>query len=181
MKATFRTRSNRLSFEVNAETAVELFGQIADLQEVFDAESKCGICGSADLSYHHRVAQSFEFFELHCICGARFAFGQNKGADKGNLFPKRRAKSASGRYEDLPNGGWSMYTGRQADPDEGNYEPEPTPPPPQQRQTAPQGPPGPPAAQVPPPPRNAPPPAGNRHSADDLPYDQQAPPPRYRR
>ncbi|HEY1494376.1 MAG TPA: hypothetical protein VGF49_07525 [Candidatus Solibacter sp.] len=105
MKALFRTANNRVTFEVDSPTAKELFAQLASIQEVFDAERKCGMpdCGSVDIRYATRERHGFEFFELQCqACRARFCYGQSR--DGANLFPKRYGEQGA-----LPNSGWSRY------------------------------------------------------------------------
>jgi hypothetical protein len=103
MKAEYTSSNGRLKFAVEGATPKDLFGELAGIQEVFDAESRCGCCQSDDIHYRVRVAQKFEFYELVCMgCNARFAFGQSK--DLKNLFPKRREDG-----KNLPNGGWAKY------------------------------------------------------------------------
>ncbi len=105
MKAHFKTPGGRLTFEVEGETIKDLFQEIANLQEVFEADTTCGCCNSTNIKYNFRVADSFSFYELKCQeekCGAAFSFGQNKnGVD---LFPKRTSDGAA-----LPNRGWKVY------------------------------------------------------------------------
>jgi hypothetical protein len=108
MKAEYTSSNGRLKFAVEGATPKDLFGELAGIQEVFDAESRCGCCQSDDIHYRVRVAQKYEFYELVCMgCTARFAFGQSK--DLKNLFPKRRD---DGKI--LPNGGWSKYDANSA-------------------------------------------------------------------
>ena len=103
MKAEYTSSNGRLKFAVEGATPKDLFSELAGIQEVFDAESRCGCCQSDDLHYRVRVAQKYEFYELVCMgCNARFAFGQSK--DLKNLFPKRRDDG-----KNLPHGGWSKY------------------------------------------------------------------------
>ncbi len=110
MKATYTTATGRLSFSVEAQSSKELFGEIASIQEVFDAESHCGMpdCDSGDVHFTIRNSKNgqgkdIQYFELRCMaCGARFSFGQS--TDMKNLFPKRRVDGKM-----LPNGGWSRY------------------------------------------------------------------------
>jgi hypothetical protein len=106
MKAHYKTRSGQLVFEVTAEDPKGLFAQIADLQEVFEAEVVCGLCKGTDIRLNHRKSEDFHFYELLCLaagCHARFAFGQAKQG--GRLFPKR--KDEAGNW--LPNNGWAKY------------------------------------------------------------------------
>ena len=105
MKAVAKGLGGRIAFEVTAETPKDLVAQIADIQEVFDAETACGICGSVNIRLSHRVVESYHFYELACPCGGQFAFGQKKQG--GALFPKRHGEAG----ELLPNGGWKQYRG----------------------------------------------------------------------
>jgi hypothetical protein len=116
MIAKYLTHDRRITFEIEGDSAKAIFTEIAAIQEVFDSEHKCGICGGTDLRFLRRIARKgtkvYEFFHLACrskdergyICGARFDFGQS--TDDEDLFPKRKDKD--GKY--LPNGGWSKYT-----------------------------------------------------------------------
>ena len=105
MKAHLRTRDNRIGFEVEGASQKELFKQLAQIQEVFDAESLCGCCKSINIRFQVRTFDSNEFFELVCdACGARFQFGQAKKTN--TLFPKRKENGHL-----LPNRGWSKWTG----------------------------------------------------------------------
>lgn len=106
MKAILKTAGGRLAFEITGEKVKDVFREIAHVQEIFDAEQKCGICGSPDIRFLARQVEEYDFYELACMrdgCRARFAFGQNKKG--GALFPKR--KDEDGNW--LPNGGWSKY------------------------------------------------------------------------
>lgn len=114
MKAILRTGGGRLSFEITGEKVKDVFKEIAQIQEVFDAESKCGVCGSQDLRFLARRVDKYDFYELQCTkqgCRARFAFGQAK--EGGALFPKRKV---DGKW--LPHGGWAKYQG-EGDGDDG--------------------------------------------------------------
>ena len=127
MKAQCKALGGRITFEVTGETPKDVFAQIGDLMEVFDAEHICGLCNSSDIRLGHRKAGAggvYDYYELRCNhCGAQFSFGQRKQG--GALFPKRRDKDG----KDLPHGGWYQYAG--ADPqdedDPGNYPPAPAP------------------------------------------------------
>lgn len=103
MKAICKALGGRLAFEVNAETPKELFGQVGDIMEIFDAESACGCCQSKNIRPSHRKVKDFDYYDLMCQdCGAQFSFGQRKLG--GGLFPKRRDKDG----HDLANGGWQQ-------------------------------------------------------------------------
>lgn len=125
MKATFII--NQLTFELDAESAIDLFAQVSQIQEIFEAETKCGCCQSESLRYSYREVESFKFYELTCReCTAQFKFGQKK--KDGALFPKR--KDEDGNL--LPNGGWSVYQreeGHQAPARQQQASPKPAPAP----------------------------------------------------
>jgi len=110
MRCKYLTASRQLTFEVEAETQVELFQALASIQEVFDTESACGVCGGKEIRFLHRTAskgtKTFSFHELLCKnpeCRARFEFGQ--AMEGGALFPHRKDKD--GNYK--PNRGWTKY------------------------------------------------------------------------
>lgn len=105
MEAQYKSHNGRLMFKIEGGTQKELFENIADIQEVFESDSVCGMCRSADIHFRVREVQGNKYFELRCgACNAQFAFGQNK--DMKSLFPKR--KDDQGNW--LPNRGWFKYT-----------------------------------------------------------------------
>ena len=115
MELNYRTANGRMTFRLTAETPKEIFQQIAGVQETFEAETACGVCGGEDIKFQRRLAgdkDQYDYFELVCKnveCRARFSFGQS--LDKKNLFPKRtddeKEKGDDGYY--LPNRGWVKY------------------------------------------------------------------------
>lgn len=100
MEAQYRTRDGRLIVKVAGETQKDLFRELARAQETFEAETECGLCKSTDIKFSVRVVDDNEYFELRCVCGATFQFGQHKKG--GSLFPKR--KGEDGKW--LPSRGW---------------------------------------------------------------------------
>jgi hypothetical protein len=94
MKVHYRSANARLVFEIEGATPKALFEKIALLQDVFEAEDKCGQCGSSNIRFRVRsvktqASQDVRYFELRCMdCWAQFDYGQNQ--DTVNLFPKRR-------------------------------------------------------------------------------------------
>ncbi len=125
IEAQYKTANGRLVFKVAADSVKEVFGQVADLASVFEAEQQCGMCSSKNIGYSHRVVskgkQKFDYYELICGgCFARFRFGQLSDGSNG-LFPKR--KDTDGKY--LANHGWGKYQAgghadEDADPDDPN-------------------------------------------------------------
>lgn len=103
----------------NGETHVEVFTQLAKLQEVF-AEQSCGKCTNEELTFTVRKASSgkkeFSYYELRCAnpkCRAKLTYGHGEGDI---LYPKR-FKSEDGQYlrDDndklipLGTNGWLKY------------------------------------------------------------------------
>lgn len=104
MKAHFRTRNNRITFEIEGDTQKALFRGIAELQQVFEADDTCGVCNSADIRFCVRVIEDNEYYELRCqACDGQLSFGQHKKG--GSLFAKRRDKDNN----ILGNRGWYKY------------------------------------------------------------------------
>lgn len=104
MKIHFRVAAG-LSIELEGEDEKGLFEKLAKSQEVFGAESNCGLCESTHLRFRVRVVDKFRFYEINCLeCDGRFSFGQVTEAAGGGLFPKRYDEN---RVR-LPNRGWSL-------------------------------------------------------------------------
>ena len=125
MKARFS--SGLGDFEVEASEIKDLFRQLAVVQEVFGAETRCGVCRSEAIRCQHRKVDDYDFYELVCMaqgCRARFSFGQAKKG--GALFPKR--KDEDGHW--LKNGGWEKYVpqgeAREPEPPRQQDHPAPT-------------------------------------------------------
>jgi hypothetical protein len=102
MEAQYRIRGGSLTIKVEGETQRDIFRELARAAETFEAEAECGICHSPQIRFKVRTMDDNEFFELQCVCGARFEFGQHKKG--GSLFPKRRGENGP-----LPNGGWAKW------------------------------------------------------------------------
>jgi len=98
MIAKFMTRNKQITFEIEADTQVELFQEIASLQEVFDTELVCGLCDS-QIRFQHRIVDGNNYHELVCThpkCRAKFEFGHSK-EQTGKLFPAKKDKQ-TGKY-----------------------------------------------------------------------------------
>ena len=81
----------------------QVFQFLEQVSEVFSHDT-CGCCSGKNVSFGHRTAQGYDFYEVRCTdCGAKFSFGQRR--DGGGLFPK--TKDEKGNL--LPDGGWSVY------------------------------------------------------------------------
>ena len=103
MKAHWRSKSGRLTFEIEGDGHKPLFRGLAEVEEVFGAEEACGLCKSTDIGYRVRKIDENEYFELRCrACGAQFNFGQHKNGR--TLFPKRADENG-----ELPNRGWYKW------------------------------------------------------------------------
>jgi hypothetical protein len=107
MKAHYRSGNGRLTIELEAGSVKDLFAAVAQVSEVFDADSVCGCCESPRIIYRVRDVEGNRFFELYCTepdCGAVLEFGQHRQG--GTLFPKR--KNDQGLK--LASRGWAKFT-----------------------------------------------------------------------
>lgn len=101
MKVTYTV--GNIALEIDADTQVEVFQQLASFQEIF-AETKCGKCSSEDVRYQVRNVDDNLYYEARCTdCGAKLAFGAMKKG--GRLFPRRKDKDGNW----LPDGGWVKW------------------------------------------------------------------------
>ena len=101
MKVTYTV--GNIALEIDADTQVEVFQQLASFQEIF-AETKCGKCGSENIRYQVRNVDENLYYEARCAdCGAKLAFGAMKKG--GRLFPRRKDKDGNW----LPDGGWVKW------------------------------------------------------------------------
>jgi hypothetical protein len=106
MKAHFKSRTGRIVVEVEGASVKALFKEIAQVQEILDADSQCGACGSADIKFRVRTVAENDYYELVCDgCGAALSFGQRRTGD--GLYPKRKTESGP-----VPDRGWVKYLGR---------------------------------------------------------------------
>lgn len=104
MKATYKTRSGRLLFEVNGETPKALFRGIAEIQNIFESDDTCGACNSPNIQFRVRTVDGNDYYDLACLdCSAQLSYGQNK--DGRGLFVKRKDKDGA----PLPNRGWTVW------------------------------------------------------------------------
>lgn len=103
MEAQYKTRNGHLMLRVEGESQKDVFRELARAQEVFEAESECGICKSSQIKFRVRNVEDNEYYEIVCECGATFSFGQHKKG--GTLFAKRKGEDG----KSLPNRGWSKW------------------------------------------------------------------------
>ena len=69
MELHYRTANGRMTFKLTAESPKDLFGQIAGVQETFEAETCCGVCGCDDIRFQLRTTgdkDEFDYYELVC-------------------------------------------------------------------------------------------------------------------
>jgi len=103
MKINYTGNNGRVTVELEGDTQVEIFAQLASFQEVFD-ETECGKCGSENLRFQVRNIEDNLYYELKCMdCGARLSFGALKKG--GGLFPRRKDKEGSW----LSDRGWVKW------------------------------------------------------------------------
>ena len=96
------------TFTVEGETTLDLFKELAALQEAF-SEDKCGKCGKENLKYVWRVSEkdgeTYPYQDLVCqnkTCLAKLHFGVSKKG--GNLYPKRFKTNDKGKTLKDDNG-----------------------------------------------------------------------------
>lgn len=102
MENTMKVRLSfgNLSFELDVQSAKEVFDQVGELQEVFD-QGACGQCGSDNIHLQKREYDGNAYYKMACgKCGATLDFGQRKVG--GGIYAKRKDK------DDRPIGknGW---------------------------------------------------------------------------
>jgi len=108
MTAKLSLLNRRLVIEAGANDPKELFKQLGQVAEIFEADTCCGACGSLEIRPNCRTVDSYDYYSLHCsACGAELTFGQRKD---GGLFAKR--KDDSGNC--LEDNGWRRYKSQRA-------------------------------------------------------------------
>ena len=81
MKVNYTNLSGRINVDIEADTQIEIFEQLAHFQEIFD-ESVCGKCGSENVRFQVRTVEDNLYYELRCMdCGAKLSFGVMKKED----------------------------------------------------------------------------------------------------
>jgi hypothetical protein len=105
MKVTHQV--GKMTVQLEGETQVDLFSQIASFQEVF-GETSCGKCKSEKLRYLVRTNKDDDaFYELRCeSCSAKLAYGLMKKG--GAMYPKR-SEGKGGDRKWLPDQGWMKW------------------------------------------------------------------------
>lgn len=113
MKATYKTKSGRLVFETEGESAADIVTELAKVQEIFD-ETHCGVCKSENIRWQHRVVDENSFYEMLCLepkCRAKLECGQHK-KPKGSLFFKRKIQQGDKEVFDVATRGWKRWDGK---------------------------------------------------------------------
>lgn len=106
MELTYTTPDGKLAAKFEGKTQKEVWEQLANFQEVFEASEKCGLCGSSNPRFVTREVDGNNFYELACRdhkCGAKLGMGSHKVG--GSLFPRRKDKDDNW----MPNNGWYVY------------------------------------------------------------------------
>jgi hypothetical protein len=107
MKMTYRTRTGRITFELEVPHGKAAFEVAAGIENLF-GEEFCGCCKSTEIVHEIRTVTNGKYFQLRCMkCRAQLDFGQNK--DNVHLFVKRWDKQSNAP---MPNNGWYVYTGQ---------------------------------------------------------------------
>ena len=109
MKVKYLSRTHQLTFELAGNTASEIWEELSEIQEVFDSDVACGICGATPVRFRARENSGNTYHELVCTnkdCRARLSFGQHRTG--GGLFPKRKDKEGNW----LPSNGWERFSGK---------------------------------------------------------------------
>jgi hypothetical protein len=114
VEAQYKTANGRIVFKIEGGNQKAIFEGIANLQEVFESEDKCGLCGYTAIRFRVREvtkgSKTYKYFELTCpSCYGRFDFGQAQVGE--TLFPKR--KDENGNW--LPSRGWYKYQAKTED------------------------------------------------------------------
>ena len=121
MEASLKVTDN-LTIKVEGKKDKALFKELSKVQEVF-GHSKCGCCGSSDVSFVVRNVDDNDFYELRCNnnqCRAKLVFGQHKSGD--TIFPKRHWGSLSDKEKEqrgpeppkgyLADNGWFKWVAK---------------------------------------------------------------------
>ncbi len=83
VKATYKV--GEMTIEASMENLDQAFLFAARASELF-GPSKCPNCGEVPVSFKHRQAAGYDFFQRDCVCGAYLRYGQMKEGNK--LYPK---------------------------------------------------------------------------------------------
>ena len=95
-----------ISAEIEADTQVEVFQQLANFQEIF-GETICGKCGSDAVRFQVRNVDDNLYHEAKCSsCNAKLAFGVMKKG--GRLYPRRKDKDGNW----LSDKGWQRWNSK---------------------------------------------------------------------
>lgn len=110
MKVRQALLHGRVVVEAEGDDVKQLWKQLGQAADAFEADSACGACGSANIRLNCRTVDKFDYYEIKCVdCGAELSFGQRMD---GGLFPKR--KDDDGRS--LGSNGWRKYQAKALEP-----------------------------------------------------------------
>jgi hypothetical protein len=109
MKALFKV-SPVMQFEIESDKQVDLFEDLASVQEVFGVvgNEECYLCKSKELKFTVRQNKDEDkFYEVVCLkCRGKLAFGCNKKG--GTLYPVRKLKNGlPAKVEDTEPFDWT--------------------------------------------------------------------------
>lgn len=111
MKLIYTTRDGKMQVELEADTQVDLWRELAKFQEVFEDNvcTKNGVTSDEVIFRVREDDDGNEYFEKVCVSkdpkvrGARKRYGVHKKG--GTLFP--RTKDSDGKW--LPDNGWVKW------------------------------------------------------------------------
>lgn len=111
--ANFRCTPN-LSVSIHTESMKDVARMACEFRDAL-GQTKCGACGSPEITLIRRTPKGYEFFGWRCECGAQLdLFSPSKESTQ--LIPSRRDKQGN----DLQHGGWVKYQREQPAPQQGD-------------------------------------------------------------
>ena len=63
MNMTYASADGRMEFQIEGDSPKALFKKLSLVQEIFEADNKCGACGSSDIKFQARQHDDFEFLD----------------------------------------------------------------------------------------------------------------------
>lgn len=98
MELTYRSRDGSMIFKLAGVSQKDLFREVAQVQDVFEADTSCGLCSCEVLRFAVRTVDANTFYSLKCMaCSAELQFGQHKNGQ--TLYAKRSGETR----------GWSIW------------------------------------------------------------------------
>lgn len=106
MAIKLTTTIGNFTVEVEGETQLEAFDNMAEMAELLSVGVHCGKSGATDTIPVRRMTGDFIFREWKCVSsGATLGMGQKK---EGGLFPRRKDKEGNW----LEDNGWQTWAAR---------------------------------------------------------------------